>query len=483
MNWNEHHRDAILNENIQITKNEVLFSEKIVLISLSNILIMKLLQILFFFQAFLFSGCVHSHEKVFYRLNDSIQCEQQPEQFYCVYLPDTVSTGKKYPVLFLFDPSARAKKAVEQYSTLADKYNIILACSYNSKNGPVEDNTLAAHAMISDALEKFPVDENLILYSGFSGGSRFAYYYAQNFRKAKGLIATGAFYPVGNKPFSVPDWIYSGVVGNADFNFTEGLNMANTLWRSGYPFQFITTDEEHGWPSDTAFERALCYQLSQITGNKFLESEYIELEEEALEKSKSVSEFINSLWILQNLSFIDRNYTTEMQNLSNEKSFTLQLKEFEKSIRLEDSLKIEFGNAVRGILMQTNNQTDGFKSLKWWEGTINKLNEISTSDNSIYLQHAANRARAHIGILLWEINRKLVKEKFYNKSLEAAEILILAYPENDTYYAIKAESLYVLGNKTEAMKNIARALELGYTKDNEYLKNNQILKKISEELE
>jgi hypothetical protein len=49
--------------------------------------------------------------------------------------------------------------------------------------------------MISDLYERFKPDENRLFLSGFSGGSRFAYIYAAQNPKIKGVIACGAFFP------------------------------------------------------------------------------------------------------------------------------------------------------------------------------------------------------------------------------------------------------------------------------------------------
>jgi hypothetical protein len=56
-------------------------------------------------------------------------------QSYALYLPSTYQPGRRWPVLFVFDPGARGANGVQHFQAAAEQFGYIVACSNNSRNG------------------------------------------------------------------------------------------------------------------------------------------------------------------------------------------------------------------------------------------------------------------------------------------------------------------------------------------------------------
>jgi hypothetical protein len=258
--------------------------------------------------------------------------------------------------------------------------------------------------------------------------------------------------------------------------------MLNQLTMQNYPFQFITFNGAHEWPPVEYFERALCYQLLKASNSQSLKFLCSSLEEKALEMSIDSGDYINATWIYRNLMLIDKNREKELsdsiQNILNSNLYKQHSKLFYKSLKLEDSLNTEFSTAVKGILLTTYNQFDSHKSMLWWKQKINTVSKLEENSKDVYKKNAAKRIKGQIGIILWETNRRLVQEKYFDQSLELAEILLILKPESDTYLALKAESLAALGKTEEAKKVLELAKSKGFTFDNAFIGKSTILKQL-----
>src|SRR5690349_1665357 len=95
-------------------------------------------------------------------ITDTITCQENLQQRYALYLPKDYVNTKHYPLLLFFDPGARAQVPLKNYSALADRYQLIMACSYQSRNGPYKPSIEAANAMLKDITEHFSINTSFI---------------------------------------------------------------------------------------------------------------------------------------------------------------------------------------------------------------------------------------------------------------------------------------------------------------------------------
>ena len=129
------------------------------------------------------------------QVTDTVKCRDAHGQSYALYTPAQYDNKKSWPVILIFDPSARGRTGVNTFIEAGRKYGFILACSNNSHNGPMGDNFTAAAAMLQDIEERFNVDQKRIYAAGFSGGSRFAMAFAVTEKSISGVIGCGAGLP------------------------------------------------------------------------------------------------------------------------------------------------------------------------------------------------------------------------------------------------------------------------------------------------
>ena len=134
------------------------------------------------------------------KLIENVLCQADPGQSYALYLPSAFDPGKKWPILFLFDPGARGAAAVEAFRAAAETYGWVLAGSNNSTNGPMRESASAAWAVWVDALKRLSFDERRVYAAGFSGGARVASVFPQVIgRPIAGVIGCGAGLSIGHQ--------------------------------------------------------------------------------------------------------------------------------------------------------------------------------------------------------------------------------------------------------------------------------------------
>src|SRR5664279_4553759 len=88
------------------------------------------------------------------QITDTVRCRDAAGQSYALYLPAQYSGKKSWPVILIFDPSAKGRTGVNTFVEAGRKYGFILASSYNSHNGPMADNFTACLLYTSDAADE-----------------------------------------------------------------------------------------------------------------------------------------------------------------------------------------------------------------------------------------------------------------------------------------------------------------------------------------
>ena len=189
----------------------------------------KVLSLFLFFQKAYAQAHIEALEKGV--IIDTVWCLQQPAETYALYLPSYYSKEKKWPVVYIFEPAARGNLPLKHFREGAEKYGYILVASNNAKNGPWDPIFNAADALFLDTFERFEIDTGRVYTSGFSGGSRAALAVAVITKKVQGVIACGAGFPTvpSYKPTSVDKFVYIGLVGNKDMNYSEHHDVQQTL--------------------------------------------------------------------------------------------------------------------------------------------------------------------------------------------------------------------------------------------------------------
>jgi hypothetical protein len=392
-------------------------------------------------------------------LTDSVRCSNNSEQYYCLYLPKNYSEAKLYPVVFFFEPGARASLPVKKYQSLADQYQFIFACSWNSKNGPTELNSIAADAMITDVYLRYSIDTSFLILSGLSGGSRFSYFYASENRIVKGVIGCGAGLSANNLRFNPTQFVYSPIIGVSDFNFTELIDLQKLYLLYNSPIPLFIFDGKHEWPPVDDFERAVLYQFNTIKPHSEFTTGFIEKEELAVAKTYKKNDLLLRSINFENIiqcggdSNTIINYTDSLKVLKKSKEYKKQFRHFTASLILEDSLRKEINEASFAIRMTTFNQYETHKSLNWWKQKIKNIRKFEGSSD-LAMKRLGHRLLGQIRIQIWGAYQQFMEEGFYDAALECSEILLLIDVEKITYNVFKAKALVALNREEEARRLI-----------------------------
>jgi dienelactone hydrolase len=156
------------------------------------------------------------------KVTDAIQCTvgmkkgDKAQWSYHLYLPTTFAPGRKWPVMFVFDPGGGKAATLNRYIKGAEMNGMILAVSVQSSN-KFNDSATAALAMVADVKARLPVDPGRIYFSGFSGGAREAFDMAGIEKGTAGLLPCGAGTGHGRLPNFRKVTVY-GLSGTACFN-------------------------------------------------------------------------------------------------------------------------------------------------------------------------------------------------------------------------------------------------------------------------
>lgn len=184
------------------------------------------------------------------RLIPSVSCIARPDFSYALYLPSSFTTDRAWPVIFAFSPFGNGAIPVQLLTEAAERYGYVVVGSNNSRNGHWDPIIEAQDALWQDVTSRLPVDLERCYATGFSGGARSALWFALDHPDSMaGVILCGAVFP---RPREVPTdgrLAIFGLVGDADLNLTEHLEVEELLegttieqWQEVY-------DGWHQWPN------------------------------------------------------------------------------------------------------------------------------------------------------------------------------------------------------------------------------------------
>jgi len=189
----------------------------------------------------------------------SVRAVENPEQTYALYLPNSYSPQKSWPVVYVFDPLARGELALHQFEHSAELHDFIVAASNNSRNGPGRPQIDAAQAMANDTQQRFSIDTGRMYFAGFSGGARVAAQLAISCKCAAGVLLSGAGFPQNAPPSSKTKFSVFSAVGKADFNYREVIPLQEQFEKTGLPHWLRVFDGSHEWATPAVIDEALAW--------------------------------------------------------------------------------------------------------------------------------------------------------------------------------------------------------------------------------
>jgi predicted esterase len=189
-------------------------------------------------------------------LVEHVSCPSDTTQTYTLYLPSTYQTSRRWPLLLVFDPGARAARAAEVFREAAERFGWIVAASENSRNGPWEPTLRAVNAMWQALLGGYAVDQHRVYTAGHSGGATVAWLVAQQTGQIAGVIASGQPNPE-SQIAKGRQFAWFGSAGHSDFNFLQVKNIDAGLDDAKATHRVEFFDGGHQWPPSDIAVRAL----------------------------------------------------------------------------------------------------------------------------------------------------------------------------------------------------------------------------------
>lgn len=198
-----------------------------------------------------------------------IEARTNPKQTYALYLPLKYSREKRWPVVYVFDPGARGRLALQHFQHAAELHGFIVAASNNSRNGPWAPEFEAADSMVKDTQQRFATDPKRIYFAGFSGGARVASHLAQLCKCAAGALLSGAGFSHGSPPSQDSQFAVFSAVGNADFNYSEMISLQDALESAVFPHWLRVFEGPHEWaPPDVMDEALAWFRIRSLTSQR-----------------------------------------------------------------------------------------------------------------------------------------------------------------------------------------------------------------------
>jgi hypothetical protein len=410
---------------------------------------------------------------------DTVYCRQNKSYYYCLYLPSNYVSTQKYPVIYAFDPAARAKMPVELLRTSADVYGYILVGVYSYKNGPVDFD--GVNVISEDISTRFNIDEKRIYTTGFSGGSRFASGVAILAGNIRGVIACGAGFMV-NYPYESHHYFdYVGLIGNLDMNYREMCDNRSLMLKNNMPNRMFFFQAGHQYPSAYWMNQAVQWLEVRAMKSKLkpVNQEFINQNfETQMQFADSLFQSGSHWWAYQEYLQIRLDFeglrsvgdvAQKIQKIENQSDF-IQIKENQNQLAQKEReyMQTIFTALENKPIIKSDSIIRNPYPLAWWNRFYEKLQKVKDPAEKQIVERMID--------LIWRSEITQYESDERNKNYEMAlfrcQVWEIVRPSKPFphYYLARTYSLMNKANK--ACAELAKAFELGF-KDKDYLKNDK----------
>lgn len=360
-------------------------------------------------------------------IND-ISTKKTPSISYSLYLPKSYDTTTTYPILFFFDAHARGSLPLNLYSSLADKYEIILVGSSNSKNG-LSQQVLAdiVNATMNDALQKFSIDTKQIYTGGFSGGAKVASMAALGSKQIKHVISCAA--PMPQEMVSMPlTFNYTAIAGIEDFNLKDMAAQEIELKSTKHELLFYKG--KHNWPPANIMDKV----IRSVVSSAMLENRKEKNEAFIHETKKMIADS------LLHISFA------------------------KQQIEAEEQLQQKYIESLTT------------KDYNWWKSEVAQLNKkFDTLNTQTYIY---KRVLNYISMVCYIYTNKAIADKQLQQAGYFVDVYELVDKKNPDVYYLKATLFSSINNKEAVIENLKKCAEYGFS-DLEKLMSDPAFKEFS----
>ncbi len=328
------------------------------------------------------------------KIIDSVSISNSTTETFALYLPKSYDASKPLPVVFIFEPAARGRIGIEPFIEASKTYEYILICSNDARNGSYERNFDIASRLFDSVFLNFKIKKGQVFLAGFSGGSRLASAIAVLTNQITGVVGCGAGFSM--QPSHVPsiqNFLYAGVCGNRDMNYTEMIRAQGYLKRFNFTNALFTYDGNHSWPPSNEILKAFDWLdiQSHIKGIKMLTNDRIY---QSYKKNYSIASVLETTGKpVRAVEYYERILTTygallqldsislKLKKLKKSKAYKIGLKLTSRAFDKEAKLTEKFYARFR----KDFNDPD-HSDLDWWKNELDAIQESSDPEMNIMIE-------------------------------------------------------------------------------------------------
>jgi poly(3-hydroxybutyrate) depolymerase len=408
------------------------------------------------------------------RLVEHVPCPADPTERYTLYLPSAYETTRRWPLLLVFDPGARALRAAEEFQAAAERFGWVVAVSEDSRNGPWEVSQRAVRAMWPALVDGYAIDPARIYAAGHSGGASVAWALAAATGQVAGVIASGQPDP-GREAGKPSAFAWFGTAGYDDFNFVPAKTIDARMEASGRPHRLEFFDGGHQWPPTDLAEAALGWM--EVTAMK----ESRRRPDGGLVASLLSADLTRARTLEERgaLTEARRSYATiveayaRLTDVAEARTRTAaldaseRLKALRRTEERTDAREHERVTAVERMLTRLAGQEPA--SLAELENLIDFSSLLKKSRGDDYEARSARRTLALLSAELPSARRQFDASRDFGRAAAALELAATIHPERTGLWIELAAERVLSGQKGLAIAALARAVDAGY--DREALRN------------
>ncbi len=397
-----------------------------------------------------------------------VTCLEDSSQHYALFVPSGYTPERAWPVIFFFEPAARAMLPLERYSGLAERFGYITLCSWNSRNGPNEPIFAAANAMYADAFTRFNLDKGRACLSGFSGGARISCLIALSNPYVKAVIGCGAGFPYSRMPEEEITFDYCGIIGRQDMNYQELLLLDSTLEQRSASHLLLTFPEGHRWPDTNTFRSAFYWlETGAMRSGKRTPDEGLLKQIRSDYDSRTDSlrrvgdpfglarELKNAILLLDGLADVS-GYRGAYNELTGSEEYREALRRHYTGVATESGYHQRYWSEFEQISLRALDPDHPIKSRSWWKKEFRKVDELQDADLRARLREFMINGSWEQHINSLRANRYLVAHSY----LDVYESGLPDDPSPD-YYRARIHALS--GDPAAMYRSLENAVDKGFT--------------------
>ena len=406
------------------------------------------------------------------KIIERVVVQAHPDQSYALFLPSNYTHEKSWPTIFCLDPRARGKAALERFTTAAEKYGYVVACSNNSRNGL---NWSVISQIFTDFWDdihtRFNVDQKRTYAAGFSGGSRLASTFASRCRGClAGVIGAGAGFPGDIAPDAKTTFAYFGIVGVDDFNFGEMWQLEKKLSKLSAPYHFENFAGGHEWAPPENLDRAIAWLTLQAMRNGSSSKDETFIADQFTQRMTVANDLLRKRQLLDAFaafSSIERDF----QDLPAAKTAISKIEELSKSEELKKEAKTEDelykqqlreAGEIRMLWMKAPQPDDASPGRPIAADRLNSWKKKKELPDDSKERRLARRILSHLLIESFETSQASQRNNDYTTALANLE-LARAIDSRNANTAYEIARLHALKRERKAaLESLEEAVTLGF---------------------